>query len=266
MARNAALSPCRFGRPKQTFEAPQLVLTFSSSRRRRTRWKTAGRPSPCAPIGITQRIDHDVPRLDAVVRGALDDLLRDLEADVRVLGDAGLVVRDRDHRAVVLLDQRQDGLEPLLLARDRVDQRPALVGLEARPRAPPRSSCRSQSGRSVSDCTSWMVLARIAGSSASGMPALTSSIMAPACDLGQRVALDGREVAGRHLGRELLAPGRVDALADDAERPLEADDDGLRRRADRRSRSCLFLPALPARHVDGARASPACRPARPRPG
>ena len=37
-----------------------------------------------------------------------------------------------------------------------------------------------ESGRSVRDWTSWMVLARIAGSSASGMPALTSSICAPA--------------------------------------------------------------------------------------
>src|SRR5579862_11322 len=36
------------------------------------------------------------------------------------------------------------------------------------------------SGTSVIDCTSWMVLARIAGSSASGMPALTSSMCAPA--------------------------------------------------------------------------------------
>ena len=36
------------------------------------------------------------------------------------------------------------------------------------------------SGRSVSDCTSWIVWARMAGSSASGMPALTSSMWAPA--------------------------------------------------------------------------------------
>ena len=36
------------------------------------------------------------------------------------------------------------------------------------------------SGTSVIDCTSWIVLARIAGSSASGMPAFTSSMCAPA--------------------------------------------------------------------------------------
>src|SRR3712207_7312237 len=37
-------------------------------------------------------------------------------------------------------------------------------------------------------------------------------------DLGQRVLLDRREVAGRHLGRELLPARRVDPLADDADR------------------------------------------------
>ena len=77
-----------------------------------------------------QRIDHDVGARDAVVGGALDDLLRDLEAHVRVLGDAGLVVRDRDHRGAVLLDQRQHRLEPLVLAGHRVDQRLALVDRE----------------------------------------------------------------------------------------------------------------------------------------
>src|SRR5580765_8261090 len=37
-----------------------------------------------------------------------------------------------------------------------------------------------ESGTSVSDWTSWMVRARIAGSSARGIPALTSSMWAPA--------------------------------------------------------------------------------------
>ncbi len=46
-------------------------------------------------------------------------------------------------------------------------------------------------------------------------------------DLGDGVALDGREVAGGHLRGELLAAGRVDPLADDAERLVEADDDLL---------------------------------------
>ena len=34
IARNALLMPCRFGRPKEMLEAPQVVFTPSSSRRR----------------------------------------------------------------------------------------------------------------------------------------------------------------------------------------------------------------------------------------
>ena len=53
MARKLELSPCRFGRPKLMLEAPQVVLTFSSVRRRRIRWNTALPAWPSAPIGIT---------------------------------------------------------------------------------------------------------------------------------------------------------------------------------------------------------------------
>ena len=68
-----------------------------------------------------QRVDDDVLARDAVVRGPLDDPLRDREPDVRVLGDAGLVVGDRDDGGAVLLHQRQDPLEALVLAGHRVD-------------------------------------------------------------------------------------------------------------------------------------------------
>jgi hypothetical protein len=42
-------------------------------------------------------------------------------------------------------------------------------------------------------------------------------------DLGQGVGLDRGVVAGRHLGGQALAAGRIDTLADDAERAVEAD-------------------------------------------
>jgi hypothetical protein len=61
-----------------------------------------------------QRVDNDVMRLDAVIGGVLDDLLGNGEAHVRVFGNAGFIVGDRDHRHVVFLAQRQDGLELLL--------------------------------------------------------------------------------------------------------------------------------------------------------
>ena len=40
MVRKAALIPLRLGNPKLTLEAPQVVLTLSYSRRRRTRAMT----------------------------------------------------------------------------------------------------------------------------------------------------------------------------------------------------------------------------------
>ena len=93
-----------------------------------------------------QRVDHDVLARDAVVGGPLDDLLGDREADVGVLGDAGLVVGDRDDRGAVLLDQRQDPLEPLVLAGHRVDAAPCPGRRPGRPRAPRRSTSRSTAG------------------------------------------------------------------------------------------------------------------------
>ncbi len=46
-------------------------------------------------------------------------------------------------------------------------------------------------------------------------------------NLGQGVALDAAEVARFHLGGQLLAAGGVDALADEDEGLIRADDDGL---------------------------------------
>ena len=49
----------------------------------------------------------------------------------------------------------------------------------------------------------------------------------PRLDLGQRLGDDAAVVARRHFGREHLAAGRIDALADHHEAALEADDDFL---------------------------------------
>ncbi len=53
MARNVALSACRLGRPNEMFEAPQVVFTPSSSRRRRIRRSAAAPAEPSAPTGMT---------------------------------------------------------------------------------------------------------------------------------------------------------------------------------------------------------------------
>jgi hypothetical protein len=61
------------------------------------------------------------------------------------------------------------------------------------------------------------------GSSASGMPALTSS---------QRLGDDAAEIAGGHFRGEQFSARRIDALADHDETAVEADDDFLGSRGD----------------------------------
>ena len=53
IARKVPVMMCRLGSPKLTLEAPQVVLTPSSSRSRRTRWNTCRPAVAMAPIGIT---------------------------------------------------------------------------------------------------------------------------------------------------------------------------------------------------------------------
>jgi len=53
MERKEALRPCRLGSPKLKLEAPQVVLTFSSSRKRRIRWNTLRPAWFKAPTGMT---------------------------------------------------------------------------------------------------------------------------------------------------------------------------------------------------------------------
>ena len=82
--------------------------------------------------------------------------------------------------ALVLLDQRQDGLEPLLLAGDRVDQRPALGDLEPglRARRRPRSRSRAAGPQALHDLDRLDEERRLVGQAVT--PALTSSSSAPA--------------------------------------------------------------------------------------
>src|SRR5690606_23487013 len=54
IARKAALMPARLGRPKLMLEAPHVVFTCSSSRRRRIRWSTWRPAVGTAPMGMTR--------------------------------------------------------------------------------------------------------------------------------------------------------------------------------------------------------------------
>jgi hypothetical protein len=144
-----------------------------------------------------------------------------------ILGNPGLVVRDRDHGGAVLLDQRQDRLEPLVLAGHRVDQGLTLVdcepGLERRD---DRGIDRQrQIGQRLHELDRLGQDLGLVGERNAGVDV---QHVGAGRDLRQGIRFDRREIAGRHLGRELLAAGRIDPLADDAERSLEADHDFLR--------------------------------------
>ncbi len=76
-----------------------------------------------------ERIDQHILGWDAVVAGTRDDLLCDLQTALRLHRDL-VVVREPDHRCAMLRDDREDRLEPLVLAGDGVDERLPLVSAE----------------------------------------------------------------------------------------------------------------------------------------
>ncbi len=130
--------------------------------------------------------------------------------------------------APYLRDQRQDALEALLLAGDRVEQRLALVdgepGLE---RLDDRRIDRQrQVGQALDELDGLGQDRRLVGQRDAGVDV---EHLGAGLDLGQDIALDAAEVAGLHLLGKSLAAGRVDPLADDHERAVEADDDLARR-------------------------------------
>lgn len=138
--------------------------------------------------------------------------------------DAGLVVRDGDHCSTIFLHQRQHPFQAFFLARHRVHQRLALVdgqsGFEC------RNDRRIDAQRHIGDRLHQLDRlrqdARLIGQRNAGVDI---EHMGAGRDLRMHVGHHPAEIAGRHLCGQNLAAGRVDALADDDEGPLEADDD-----------------------------------------
>ena len=167
-----------------------------------------------------------------------------------------LGVREPDHGGAVLRDDRQDRLEPLVLAGDRVDERLALVRLEAGlerlddGRVDAERDVRQrlhERDRLPHQCD--LVGKRVADVHVEHVGA--------ALDLLRDVGLELREIARLELGLERLPAGGVDPLADDAERLLRTDDDGLRPRLDDGIHSS---PSLGGSECSGAGRGGRCRP------
>ena len=171
-----------------------------------------------------QRVDHDVAGGNTVVGGTFDNLLGHRETHVRVLRNAGFVVGDRHHGGAVFLDQRQYRLQPIFLARDRVDQRFALVDRQARFQRSHDGGVDRQRhvGHALHQLDRLGQHARLIGQRNAGIHVQHVGARG---HLGQRIGNHAAVVVGQHFGRHDLAPGRVDAFADDDERPVEADHD-----------------------------------------
>ena len=144
-------------------------------------------------------------------------------------------------------DEREDRFQPFVLSRDGVHERLALVrgqaGLER------LDDRRVDADREVGQLLHErdrlshqldLVRQRVAD-------VHVQHVCAAGHLLGD-VDLDLGEVAGLQLRLEPLAPGRVDALADDAERLPGADDDGPRPRPKNR------VQGIPFRRESGCRA------------
>ena len=163
-----------------------------------------------------------------MVRGPLHDPLGDREPDIRIHADPGVVVADGHDRGTVLLHKRQDAFQALLLAGHRIQQRLALIdGQPSLQRFHDGGIDRQREVRQRLDQLDRpgedgrLVRERDAG--------VDVEHVGTRGHLGQDVTLHAAEVAGLHLLGQQLSTGRIDPLADDDERPIEADDDLARR-------------------------------------
>ena len=127
----------------------------------------------------------------------------------------------------MLGDERQDRLQALVLAGDGVDERLALVGVEPGLERLDhrRVEAERQVGQALHDPDRLAHQRDLVGQRIADVD--VEHVRAAGHLLGH-VDLELREVARLEQRLERLAPGRVDPLADDAERLLRPDDDGPR--------------------------------------
>src|SRR5579862_6430953 len=198
-----------------------------------------------------ERVDHDILGRDPVIPRRGDDLLRHFQPPLRFHRDL-VVVRQPNHRCAVARDDRQDGFEPLVLAGEGVDERlpvvcrqPRLERLDHGGVDAERQLAQPLHERDRARHQPDLVRERIADVHVQDVRA--------ACNLLRHVDLELREVPGLQLRLEAFATGRVDPLADDAERLLRTDRDRPRPGLDDGIHSSPFLRVLECRaaHTGG---------------
>ena len=142
--------------------------------------------------------------------------------------DTGFVVRDGDHGGTVFLHQRQHGFQPVFFTGDRIDERLALVHRQPGFQRGHDGGVDGQGhvGHRLHQLNRPGQHARLVGQRNTGVHV---EHVGTGRNLGQRIGDDAAVIVGQHLGRHDLAPGRVDALADDDKRAVKADHDFARR-------------------------------------
>ena len=221
----AAPRVCRSGMPNDVLDAPQVMLTPNSSRIRRIVSQVTSDVVVSAPIGIASgSITMSAWAMPYSCGRDPDDLGRQVEPLVGLHRDLVVVVGQRDDRGVVLLDQREDRGEPVVLGGDRVDQRAALV--DRQPGLERLDDRGVDADRHVGEALHQLDRpGEQVGLVGERDAHVDVEHVGAALDLGLHVALDRGQVAGAQLLLEDPAAGRVDPLADQAEAPAVADDD-----------------------------------------
>ena len=179
MARNVPVMWLRLGRPKLTLEAPQVVLTPSSSRSRRTRRKTCWPAVPMAPMGMTS--GSTTMSAAAMPWSAALFTIR-CATEKRTSGSSLMPVSSLEMATTAAPYLATRGSTRSITSSSPVTE--LTRGLPWYTASPASSASMMDesidSGTSTTLCTSCTARASSAGSSASGMPALTSSMCAPA--------------------------------------------------------------------------------------
>ena len=224
MGSHVPLRVCRPGMPKETLEAPQVMLTPKSSRMRRITSKVTRLVLVSAPMGMARgSMTMSACAMPYSCGGDADDLAGELDALVGLHRDLVVVVGQRDDRRVVLLDQREDRRHAVVLGGDRVDQGTALVDREA---GLERLDDRGvDADREVGQLLDHLDrLGQQLGLVGERDAHVDVEHVGAALDLRLDVALDRREVAVAELLLEDAAPGGVDPLADEGEARVVPDD------------------------------------------
>ena len=234
MGRKAALMPWRLGRPKEMLEAPQVVLTPSSSRRRRTRAKTCRPAVAMAPIGMT-RGSTTMSWAGMPKSAARWTILR--ATSKRTSGSSEMPVSSLEMATTgtlyCLISGRTSSRRSSSPVTELTSGRPWAVSRPALSAPGTLESMREREVDEALDELDHLPHQRRLGLVGVGVGVVDDAGVdvehgGAAGGLLQGVRLDGGEVAGLELGGELLAAGGVDALADDAEGLVEADEDGPR--------------------------------------